>query len=87
MIDVLLENITLKKDEHFTNFSSFRSYILFYLAISIIAAYLSWSCNSKAGLPLSVKLLCSWSAFWLGKFYLIFYVIMYMNYKNELCTI
>jgi hypothetical protein len=48
---------------------------IIYLAISIWAVYLSWSCNTKAKYPISVKIACAINAYTFGIFYIIYYFI------------
>ena len=78
-----------KTEEHYTTSQKFKiNYWLIYgILAAITAAVLSWRCNSNANYPFSTKLLCSMTAFGYGTFYLIFYLIMYLNYKDALCVI
>ena len=92
MISILIEKILKEKilkekdvEEHFSMTIGKTFYIT--ILISIISAILSWRCNSIANYPITTKLLCSIYAFFNGIFYLIFYIIMYFNYRDTLCTI
>jgi hypothetical protein len=96
MIDYLLyekifksnKNEEKKNVETYTVQNSNINYLFYYfLFAAILAAIFSWRCNSKANYPFSTKLLCSVSAFGYGTFYLIFYLIMYLNYGDTLCII
>jgi hypothetical protein len=45
------------------------------LAVSIYAVYLSWSCNTAAGVNVVLKVVYAFFAFIFGLLYLIFYLI------------
>ena len=47
------------------------------IAISVYAAYLSWSCNSALRTDLSVKIICAFFAFWFGFIYMICYMLFW----------
>jgi hypothetical protein len=63
-----------------------------YLAISVVAVYLSWTCNTKANYPMSVKIACAINAYTFGIFYIIYYFIavsgkcdkgLYVDFDNS----
>ena len=53
---------------------------IFAVAISCLAAYVSWSCNTKRGISTLAKILYSIFAFFFGALYLIFYAIFVGGY-------
>jgi len=63
-----------------------------YVTISVVAVYLSWSCNTKANYPLSVKIACAINAYTFGIIYIIYYFIaisgtcdkgLYVDFDNS----
>jgi hypothetical protein len=63
-------------------YDEYYNYNIYYFIIDILyfliccyAAYLSWSCNTKANLPFEVKFVCALFAFHMSIFYLIYYFI------------
>jgi hypothetical protein len=83
MIEILVENYLLNDKEHFNSsmFSISFNYIIFFI-ISIVAAILSWRCNTISDYPFTIKLVCAINAFSFGIVYLLFYGFLYMNDKN-----
>ena len=62
------------------------------IAISLWAMYLSWTCNTKANYPISVKIACAINAYTFGIFYIIYYYLAingtcdkgyYLDVKNS----
>ena len=91
MIEILAQYAVNK--EHFSDEETYDNlyigWCLFSLAASIIAAYLSWSCNEKSNYPLSVKVVCALNAFSWGIFYIIYYFLFQVGKtcsKFKVCT-
>ena len=57
------------------------TWIILYYGICFIAAYLSWTANTKLGYPMDVKLACALNAYTFGIFYIMYYV--YFTYSNK----
>lgn len=53
---------------------------VFALAVSCLAAYVSWSCNTVRGISVPMKIINSSFAFIFGALYLIFYGIFVSGY-------
>jgi len=58
------------------------TWIILYYGICFIAAYLSWTANTKLGYPMDVKLACALNAYTFGIFYIIYYFFTVYNKKN-----
>lgn len=63
------------KKEGFMSPAGSTALLLVELAVACFAAYLSWSCNTAAGIGAALKVLYAFFAFVFGFLYLIFYVI------------
>lgn len=63
------------KKEGFMSPAASTTLLLVELAVASFAAYLSWSCNTAAGIDVALKVLYAFFAFVFGFVYLIFYVI------------
>jgi hypothetical protein len=58
------------------------TWIILYYGVCFIAAYLSWTANTKLGYPMDVKLACALNAYTFGIFYIIYYFFVVYNKKN-----
>jgi hypothetical protein len=58
------------------------TWIILYYGVCFIAAYLSWTANTKLGYPMDVKLACALNAYTFGIFYIIYYFFIVYNKKN-----
>jgi hypothetical protein len=76
------ENEESSEYYYFYNNKEFIIFIIF-LGISFWAAYLSWSCNTKANYPLSVKIACAINAYTFGIFYILYYFIAVYGTCNK----
>lgn len=71
-----------KKDKKTENFNEEESIgvsiasMVIGLLIGIYAVYLSWSCNTAAGVSTGLKILFAFFAFLFGTLYLIFYLLV-----------
>ena len=76
------------------NYNYNNELIIFFihLAISAMAVYLSWTCNTKANYPMSVKIACAINAYTFGIIYIIYYFIavsgtcdkgLYIDFDNS----
>lgn len=59
------------------------TWIILYYGICFIAAYLSWTANTKLGYPMDVKLACALNAYTFGIFYIAYYLFTVYNKKNS----
>lgn len=53
---------------------------VFAILVSCLAAYVSWSCNTRRGISVPMKIIFSFGAFLFGSLYLIFYAIFVSGY-------
>ena len=58
-------------------------YLIMSIIVSIVAAQLSWSCNTLAGYPCLLKIFFSFVAFLMGPLY----IILHLVFRADLCII
>jgi len=75
------ENFDFSNNDTCNNDTNYMILDLFYFIIGCFAAYKSWTCNTQANYPKSVKIICALFAFNFGIFYLAYYYL-YLNPKS-----
>jgi hypothetical protein len=69
------EDFNLSNNDTFNNDTNYIIFDLIYFIAGCIAAYKSWTCNTQANYPKSVKFICALFAFNFGIFYLAYYYL------------
>jgi hypothetical protein len=90
MIFSLANYLTKQNQENFdysnndtcnNNNTNYMIFDIIYFIIGCFAAYKSWTCNTQANYPKSVKIICALFAFNFGIFYLAYYHL-YLSPKS-----